>query len=158
MNVGVLKETQQENWVKKQVVNILNKFGHWYTAVPASRFSRIGIPDFICCLYGVFVAIETKDDAFMHRSKVAISRGKNVGKVTSVGGPTTMQRICMSRIRESGGLTFLIDRHNVQGLDKLLEHIEGMQDLYPELVQDVHSQLLKYSDAFGLLYTLEPEA
>ena len=49
-----------EGRVKEKVKKLLKGRGIWYFMPAANGFGRVGIPDFICCMDGKFLAIETK--------------------------------------------------------------------------------------------------
>lgn len=49
-----------EGKVKEKVKAILKRRGVWYCMPRGQTFGRAGIPDFLCCHMGRFVAVETK--------------------------------------------------------------------------------------------------
>lgn len=49
-----------EGKVKARVKEILKERGVWYCMPRGQTFGRAGIPDFLCCYRGRFIAIETK--------------------------------------------------------------------------------------------------
>ena len=49
-----------EGIVKDQVKKVLKEYGIWYYMPIQNGMGVVGIPDFICCYNGYFVAIETK--------------------------------------------------------------------------------------------------
>lgn len=49
-----------EGKVKDKVKAILKRRGVWYCMPRGQTFGRAGIPDFLCCHKGKFIAIETK--------------------------------------------------------------------------------------------------
>lgn len=49
-----------EGKVKDAVKKVLNKHGIWYFMPMQNGFGVVGIPDFICCWNGHFLAVETK--------------------------------------------------------------------------------------------------
>ena len=49
-----------EGKVKAEIKNILKKHGVWYFMPRGTVLGSAGIPDFICCIAGKFVAIEAK--------------------------------------------------------------------------------------------------
>jgi hypothetical protein len=51
---------QDEKDVKKRVKEILITLGIYWFMPPASIYGRKGIADFVCCVKGLFIAIETK--------------------------------------------------------------------------------------------------
>jgi hypothetical protein len=53
-------EGKIKNWVKKE---LLKKYPRaWIYNAPGGRFGRKGVPDLLCCIDGLFVAIEVKTD------------------------------------------------------------------------------------------------
>jgi len=92
--------TTPEGLVKKRVKSILEELGVWFFMPPANGYGRAGIPDFIGCLNGLLIAIETKS-------------GKKE--------PTALQAREMRRIREAGGYAVKINEENVDQLKGLLE-------------------------------------
>lgn len=83
--------------VKKQVRKLLKKYGVWYTMPHQAGFSQPGVPDFLCCVRGRFLGIETKF-------------GKN--------GTTAMQDRQIVEIRAAGGVAMVVN-------DKGLETFES---------------------------------
>lgn len=49
-----------EGKVKDKVKAILKRRGVWYCMPRGQTFGRAGVPDFLCCHKGRFIAIETK--------------------------------------------------------------------------------------------------
>ena len=49
-----------EGKVKEKVKAILKRRGVWYCMPRGQTYGRAGIPDFLCCHKGRFIAIETK--------------------------------------------------------------------------------------------------
>lgn len=49
-----------EGRVKEDVKKILKKHNIWYFMPAANGFGKVGVPDFICCWNGKFLAVETK--------------------------------------------------------------------------------------------------
>ena len=73
-----------ENRIKKH----LKERGCWYVKYWAgSPYTKSGIPDLLCCIGGVFVAIEVK--------------GKG-------GRASDLQRYTIEQIKESGGLAMIL--------------------------------------------------
>lgn len=90
---------KNEKDVKKAVKEILDEAGAWYFMPVANGFTAIGIPDFIGCLKGKFIAIETKF-------------GSNK--------PTRMQEIILNKIKFAGGVALVIRETEISMLRKLL--------------------------------------
>lgn len=51
---------KNEKGVKQEVKKILNRFGAWHYMPVQTGYGVQGIPDFVVCLAGLFVSIETK--------------------------------------------------------------------------------------------------
>lgn len=52
--------TTPEGKVKNDIKKLLNARGIWYFMPSANGFGKVGVPDFICCWQGRFLAIEAK--------------------------------------------------------------------------------------------------
>jgi len=85
--------------VKASVVKLLKKHEVYYFFPATHGFGRSGVPDIICCLEGLFVAIECKS-------------GNNK--------PTALQEREMQRIRLAKGDTFVINEDNIHILEAYL--------------------------------------
>jgi len=81
--------------VKARVVKILKEHKIYYFFPATHGFGRSGVPDIICCYNSLFMGIECK-------------AGKNK--------PTALQEKEMKKIREAGGVTFVINEENVKDL------------------------------------------
>ena len=84
--------------VKAKVYKILKEKKIYYFTPQTGGYGRSGVPDIICCYRGKFVGIECK-------------AGKNK--------PTPLQEAEMQKIRESGGMTYVINEDNLYELDAL---------------------------------------
>lgn len=91
-----------EGKVKQKIKDVLKKYPddvYWYMPVPSGYGART--VDFIGCAWGWFFAIEAK---------------------APKGRATALQEATLDRIREAGGVTFLIyDEVGIQELDAWLE-------------------------------------
>jgi Holliday junction resolvase len=76
-----------EGRVKAAVKKVLDAEGVWYFMPAANGYGRAGIPDFICCVNGYFLAIECK-------------AGNNE--------PTLLQERELDRIIKAGGIALVI--------------------------------------------------
>ena len=79
-----------EGKVKKQVRDYLRAKGIWFYQPVQNGMGQVGIPDFICCYKGQFIAIETKAP----------------GKLANV---TANQQRVIDEIRDHGGLALVVD-------------------------------------------------
>lgn len=84
-----------EGRTKKRIKDVLHELGAWYAMPMGTGYGRSGVPDFLVCLDGMFIAIEAK-----------------AGKGTT----TALQERELKRIGEAGGLTFVVHE---EGLDTL---------------------------------------
>jgi len=87
--------------VKAAIKKILKEHGAWYAMPMGTGYGNSGVPDFICCLQGQFVAVEAK-----------------AGK----GKPTALQEKNLRDIKESGGYAWVVNEEN---LDEFKEWVEG---------------------------------
>lgn len=85
--------------VKQQVKKILIKYNAWHCMPIGGLMGRSGVPDFLVCHNGRFIAIETK-------------AGK--GKLTA------LQRLALEQIKEAGGIALVINENNMDELEKTL--------------------------------------
>lgn len=79
-----------EGRVKEAVRKFLRAKGVWFYQPVQNGMGQVGIPDFICCYRGIFIAIETK------------APGK-------LSGVTANQRRVLDQIKEHGGLALVVD-------------------------------------------------
>lgn len=79
-----------EGRVKAAVKALLKKRGIWFYMPIQNGMGRVGIPDFICCWNGRFLAIETKAP----------------GKLNNT---TANQDLVLSEIREHKGVALVVD-------------------------------------------------
>lgn len=86
--------------VKRNVAKLLKQYGLYYFFPAMGAFGRAGIPDIICCFNSEFVAIECKS---------------GLGKLTA------LQERELEKIREAGGVTFVINETNLATLEKYLK-------------------------------------
>lgn len=85
--------------VKKQIRAVLDRL-HIYYAMPiGTGYGNSGVPDFLCCHKGRFVAIEAK-----------------AGK----GKTTALQDAHIERIRKAGGDALVVNENNIADLENLL--------------------------------------
>lgn len=98
----VKAETIDEGWVKEEVKKILDANKIWYFMPMAGRFGKKGIPDFVCCANGKFLAIETKANG-------------NTVKDAQAG--------IHQKIRNAGGRVCVTDEHGLASLKITLSQI-----------------------------------
>ena len=89
-----------EDHVKREIKKLLKHYGWWYFMPAANQFGRSGIPDFICCKDGKFLAIEAK---------------------FGYNKPTDSQTDRMAEIRKAGGVAVWVNETKLDLLDSLLK-------------------------------------
>ena len=92
--------SQNEALVKKRVKELFKQHGVWFAMPVAGSFGRAGIPDFLCCINGWFLAVETKS-----------GRGKC----------TRLQELELEAIGKAGGLNLVVNEDNFDDLRDLVE-------------------------------------
>lgn len=88
-----------EGKVKKKVKTCLELLGAYYAMPVASGFGNAGVPDFLVCYKGRYIAIETKANG---------------------GKPTALQLKNLDQIIEAGGIAWIVDENNVGNLKELI--------------------------------------
>jgi len=89
-----------EGRVKDDIKRFLKTNGIWYFMTSTGGFGRSGVPDFVCCWNGRFLAIEAK------------APGKR-------NNTTDLQDDEIAAIHKAGGAAIVVD--DVQQLQPLLE-------------------------------------
>jgi hypothetical protein len=87
--------------VKKKIRAVLDKCGAYYAMPVAGGYGSSGIPDFLICIKGRFIAVEAK---------------------AGTNKPTALQLSNMQRIRDAGGSAIVINEQNV---DQLINYLEN---------------------------------
>lgn len=90
--------------VKKQIRAILDAEGVYYAMPMGTGYGNSGVPDFLCCVAGKFVAIEAK-----------------AGK----GKTTALQDANIDKIRSAAGVALVINEQNIDTLMPLLRYMQG---------------------------------
>jgi hypothetical protein len=88
-----------ESKVKAKIKALLKSHNIYYAMPIGTGYGNSGIPDFLCCVKGRFVAIEAK---------------------AGVGVTTALQDKNLRLIRESGGVTAVIRETNMFELEQWL--------------------------------------
>ncbi len=91
-----------EKKVKNKCVALIKTHGVYYFFPSMNGFGRSGVPDIICCANGNFLGIECK-------------AGSNK--------PTELQLLEMSKIRDAGGRTLVVNEENISELEMLLKEL-----------------------------------
>jgi Holliday junction resolvase len=89
--------------VKKQIRKILDTTRVYYAMPIGTGYGASGVPDFLAFCEGKFIGIEAK-----------------AGK----GKTTALQEHTLQRIRESGGLTIVVNELNINELEELICEIQ----------------------------------
>jgi len=85
--------------VKKEIRKMLDAAGAYYAMPIGSGYGNSGVPDFLICKQGKFIAVEVK-------------AGNNK--------PTALQEMHLARIRAAGGIALVINEDNLNTLKELL--------------------------------------
>lgn len=88
-----------ESKVKAKIKKLLAEYDVYYAMPIGTMFGNSGVPDFLCCVRGRFLAIEAK-----------------AGK----GKTTALQEKHLADIREAGGLALVVNEDNLDELKELL--------------------------------------
>ena len=81
-----------EGKVKDKIKKILKAHNIYYAMPHGAGFGNAGVPDFLCCVEGNFVAIEAK---------------------ASEGKVTLLQQKNLNDIEASGGMAWVINENNI---------------------------------------------
>lgn len=94
-----------ESKVKEKIKKILKEHGAWYAMPMGTGYGNSGVPDFLVCLNGEFLAIEAK-------------AGKGV--------PTALQEKNLRDIGKAGGRTLIINEEALEFeiLEAVLENMK----------------------------------
>ena len=92
-----------EKKVKDKVVKILKAHGAYYFFPATHGFGRSGVPDIVCCVRGLFLAIECK-------------AGKNK--------TTPLQDRELEAIAAASGRSLVINEENIDLVERLIVDIE----------------------------------
>ena len=88
--------------VKAKIKAILKAHNIYYAMPIGTGYGNSGVPDFLCCVNGRFVAIEAK-----------------AGKGTT----TALQEKNLTNVRESGGLAMVVNETNIEDLQILINYV-----------------------------------
>jgi len=96
-----------EALVKKKIRKILDDNNVYYAMPIGTGYGNSGVPDFLCCIAGRFVAIEAK-----------------AGK----GKTTALQDDNLRRIRAAKGAAIVLNEENLYTLEPLIHFIRGRDE------------------------------
>jgi pantoate kinase len=74
--------TTPESKVKAKIKAILKEHGAYYAMPIGTGFGNSGVPDFLCCLNGEFLAIEAKAG----KGKTTALQDKHLADIEKAGG------------------------------------------------------------------------
>lgn len=86
--------------VKAKIKDLLKKYGVYYAMPIGTGYGNAGVPDFLCCAGGHFLAIEAKANG---------------------GKPTALQLKNIKQINDGGGTAVVIDETNLTMLEAILK-------------------------------------
>lgn len=92
--------TTPESKVKAKIKAILKEHGAYYAMPIGTGFGNSGVPDFLCCLNGKFLAIEAK-----------------AGKGTTTG----LQEKHLRDIEKAGGDAWVVNENNLVHLEEFVK-------------------------------------
>ena len=77
-----------ESKVKAKIKDVLAKYNVYYAMPIGSMYGNAGVPDFLCCVRGHFLAIEAKAG----KGKTTALQDKNLHLIERAGGTTLVIR------------------------------------------------------------------
>jgi len=89
-----------EKKVKEKVKALCKQYGAYYAMPMGTGYGNAGVPDFLICHNGHFIAVETKAD--------------------KTKKPTALQEKNLASIREAGGIALVIHDTNLDSLESYL--------------------------------------
>ena len=93
-----------ESLVKKRIRKVFEEEGVYYAMPIGTGYGNAGVPDFLCCVGGKFLAIEAK-----------------AGK----GKTTALQDAHLARIEECGGTALVVNENNISLLPAIVRRMKG---------------------------------
>lgn len=89
-----------EGKVKDKIKELFKKYGVWYCMPMGQLYGKRGVPDFVACINGRFLAVEAK---------------------AAKGKPSPAQLLESRRIRDAGGMTLFCYPDTLPLLEEVLE-------------------------------------
>lgn len=77
-----------ESRVKNKIKDLLTKYNVYYAMPIGTMYGNSGVPDFLCCVKGHFLAIEAKAG----KGKTTALQDKNLHLIEKAGGTTLVIR------------------------------------------------------------------
>ena len=96
-----------EALVKRKVKELLNTRGAYWFMPTTWGYGKSGVPDFVVCYRGVFVAIETKSGDEQ---------------------PTLLQKRNLADIIKRGGVAIVINEYNLKDLNEVFDKLDSSPD------------------------------
>lgn len=93
-----------ESKVKDKIKKILKAHNVYYAMPMGTGYGNAGVPDFLCCVDGYFVAIEAK-----------------AGKGTT----TALQDKNLADIICAGGQAWIVNEESIEGLEEAIKQLIG---------------------------------
>jgi hypothetical protein len=94
--------------VKAKIKAILKEHNIYYAMPIGTGYGNSGVPDFLCCVHGYFMAIEAK-----------------AGKGTT----TALQEKNLTNVRNSGGVALVINETNLADIEAHIEMVKGLSNV-----------------------------
>jgi len=94
-----------ESKVKAKIKAILKAHNIYYAMPIGTGYGNSGVPDFLCCVHGYFIAIEAK-----------------AGKGTT----TALQDKNLKQITQCGGVALVINETNLADIELHIEMAKGL--------------------------------
>jgi len=91
--------------VKAKIKEILKAHNIYYVMPIGTGYGNSGVPDFICCVHGYFMAIEAK-----------------AGKGTT----TALQEKNLTNVRNSGGVALVINETNLVDIEAHIDMVKRL--------------------------------
>jgi pantoate kinase len=91
--------------VKAKIKEILKAHNIYYVMPIGTGYGNSGVPDFLCCVHGYFMAIEAK-----------------AGKGTT----TALQEKNLTNVRNSGGVALVINETNLVDIEAHIEMVKRL--------------------------------
>lgn len=86
--------------VKEKIKKILKEHGVWYAMPMGTGYGNSGVPDFLCCIKGKFLAVEAK-------------AGKGI--------PTALQEKNIRDIENAGGDAWVVRETNIENFETYIK-------------------------------------
>lgn len=85
--------------VKKEIRKLLDEMGAYYAMPIGTGYGNSGVPDFLICMGGRFIAVEAK---------------------AGTNKPTALQEAHLEKIRQARGIALVINETNINQLRETL--------------------------------------